>query len=479
MHLFKIALVLCVVLVPWLLRRWKVEERLAWTPPFGLRALGIVALVAILCVCAGPSKVDDAYIYARYVANAVAGRGMVFNLGEHVNALTSPLFAYLLLLGSWMLHGKVLLATEILSGGFMLLACLLAEGMVAFAGLFLASTAYFYALVGMETTLFAFMLLAVAFLFVTKRYGWLPLACVLLVLTRFEGGLLVALVAWQLVRLRARIRWTAFLPALVVGCIYLGLNHHYYGVYLPSSATAKLGQGFSGFWGPWPKAFLWHTELLQNLFAKTVYLIPLLLGFVTASLVMRSNRAYDGIVLPFCGILLAFYVGMNLTGFYFWYFAPFILFGIFYAASAIPRTRVAAVAASALVVVLAVTNGRFLRLPRPEVRYVGYIEAGQWLRQNTPADARIGTVEIGLLGWYSDRYLIDVIGLVTPANAAHIAHHDGSSWLTEDRPDYILLHTADWPWEVVAKQSSEYVMEPVQFDGGVYLVRRRDYGGWR
>ena len=61
---------------------------------------------------------EDGYVYARYVRNALNGLGLVFNAGEHVNALTSPLYSYLLLAVSWLLHGKVLLVNTVLFAFF-------------------------------------------------------------------------------------------------------------------------------------------------------------------------------------------------------------------------------------------------------------------------------------------------------------------------------------------------------------------------
>jgi hypothetical protein len=93
-------------------------------------------------------KLDDAFIYARYIKNALDGDGLVFNAGERVNALTSPLMGYLLLILSWLLHGRVLLAEMILSTIFLASACSFAEAMVPYSGMILASTAFFYTCFG-------------------------------------------------------------------------------------------------------------------------------------------------------------------------------------------------------------------------------------------------------------------------------------------------------------------------------------------
>jgi arabinofuranosyltransferase len=449
------------------------EKRDGRVGGMGVRAFILTVLVVLLSWSAGYSKIDDSYIYARYVANALAGHGMVYNIGEHVNALTSPLYAYLLLFMSWLLQGNVLLATILLSGIFLLLASLLAERMVPFSGFFIASTAYFYVLVGMETSLFLFMLLAVTTLFQWKQFNWLPLASVLLVLSRFEGGLLVGLLAWQLNRKRARLDWISFVPAFVVAFCYLLLNHHFYGAYLPSSATAKLQQGLSGYWGRWPTAFLAYHDMVAIPFAKTRYIIYLVAIFSFVGAAQMFKNSFSRLILPFCGGLLAFYVLLNLSGFYFWYYAPFLLFAIMYASYPIPRTRVALVAVSLLLTLVVITNAFFLRKPWPEGRYSGYIDAGKWISQNTPPNARIEAAEIGLLGWYSNRYILDVIGLATPKNAMHIAHHDAASWLAEDLPDYILVHQPSWRWERVATNSPDYELLPRMFTGGIVILKKK------
>ncbi|CAN5757352.1 hypothetical protein BH10ACI4_BH10ACI4_15320 [soil metagenome] len=480
MHVFSLAVLVCGIGLPLWLRRYSERQHAnrrpeAKLPSYLWRVLPAISIVAFLCWCSGASKIDDSFIYARYVENALAGHGMVFNVGEHVNALTSPLFAYLLLLCSWILHGNVLLATILLSVFFMMAACAVAEIVVPFSGLLLAGTAYFYELVGMETSLFVFLLLICIALLKFERYNWLPLCGLLTVLSRFEGGLLVVLIALEMYRRKTAPAWTALIPPIAVTGAYLILNHSYYDAYLPSSAIAKLGQGFSGYWGRWPTAFLGHLELLQEPFQATLYLVPILLGLATAGLVSRSSPLLNRIALPFCSLLLLFYVGFNMTGLYFWYFAPFILFAVLYAAHSIPRTRASYVIAGGFIALLVALNANFLRQPRQERRYAGYVDAGQWLRNNTPANARIAAVEIGFLGWYSQRYLIDIVGLTTPKNAEHVAQRDLAAWLREDRPDYILLHDAPWPWEQYAKQSTDYIREPVKLSGGIYLVRRRDY----
>ena len=70
------------------------------------------------------------------------------------------------------------------------------------------------------------------------------------------------------------------------------------------------------------------------------------------------------------------------------------------------------------------TQNRAANEPNPSE--VLYERTGEWLKANTrPAD-RIGYLEIGYLGYYSQRPIIDALGLVTPEVASHIASGDFS-----------------------------------------------------
>src|ERR1051326_8921364 len=64
-----------------------------------IRAAGFAASAAIVLYCTARTlgfRLDDALIYARYARNFLAGAGLVYNRGEIHNAVTSPLFIWLL-----------------------------------------------------------------------------------------------------------------------------------------------------------------------------------------------------------------------------------------------------------------------------------------------------------------------------------------------------------------------------------------------
>ena len=447
------------------------------TQHLGLRIAAIALMVSVLSFFARHDQIDDALIYARYIANALHGLGLVFNAGEHVNALTSPLYSYLVLATAKVAGGQVLLATASVSAISFLLACSLAESLVPFAGLLLAATGYFYSLVGMETSTFLCMLLLTIFLVERERYNWLPTACILLLLTRFESGALLLPLAVELHRRKRAPSALSFLPAALIALLYLALNRYWYGAFLPASAGAKLGQGRSGYWGHWPFAFLHTAYQLKPEFLPTVYiLIFVALLAIPGMLHVAKTGSYalNRLVLPFLAILLAFYLLFNIPG-YKWYYAPFICFAMIYACAALSRFSPWRWAIVPLLLLSWLTAlHRFRSQPRPSSTQ-NYPGIANWLLANTPPTARIEAGEIGTLGFYCQRcYLMDILGLTLPKNADHIAHADSRAWLAEDHPDYVVVHIAPWVFEDVVKQSPDYERVPVDFGSIVYLLRRKD-----
>ena len=443
------------------------------------RLAGIALLVVVLGYISRHALIDDALIYARYVRNALDGIGLVFNAGEHVNALTSPLYSYLVLATAKIVGGHVLAVSATISAIALFAACAIAETLVPFAGLLLAATGYFYSLVGMESSLFLCMLLLPILLLERGDIDWLPTAGLLLVLTRFEGAALLPPLAWELYRRR---RWPsakAFLPVVLIAAGYLALNHHWYGSVLPASADAKLGQGRSGYWGRWPFAFLDTAYQLKPEFLPTLYIVVAVLALLVPGVLKLRRSPLLRVSLPFLCVLLSFYLLFNLPG-YKWYYAPFLCFAMVYACAALPAAGLWRWAAVPMILLSAWSAERHFVPHAPAVSAPrsaaidGYPGIAHWLQANAPEHARVEAAEIGMLGWYCPRCDVqDILGLTSPKNARHIAHRDTHSWLAEDRPEYIVMHVKPWSFEDVARENPAYERVPVDFGTVVYLLQRR------
>lgn len=436
---------------------------------YRLRVVLICVMFATLTWCGRHYRLDDALIYARYVLHAYQSRGLYFNDGERVNALTSILDTWLQLGLTYVLHGRVLLAQAILGGAFLFGALLMAEAVVPLAGVLLAAGSYFYFLTGMETPIFVFCLALTVWAYTAGKYNWLPLLCVLCCLARLEGGALLLVITLQLWRQRRFPPLVSFVPALLLIAVYLLCNLHFYGSPLPQSASAKIGQGMSGLWGRWPTAFLrFPSDMLLPLGGCWVFAVILtILAWFGSRAPNMATR--NQLVIPFIVLLGSFYVLCNIPA-YRWYYAPFIYFFYIYAARLIPAKKNFQV--SVLIVTVCMALFSSWDLWHNGIEEEPYARAGDWLNEHTPPDARIAAIETGTIGWHCDRYLIDVVGLTTPANARYTANGDISSWIKE-RPDYIVVHfDGRFRWEKVALASPDYEFLPVRFNS-VGLLRRK------
>jgi hypothetical protein len=75
----------------------------------------------------------------------------------------------------------------------------------------------------------------------------------------------------------------------------------------------------------------------------------------------------------------------------------------------------------------------------PIVDWKAYQEVGEWLRDQTPPNARVGVAEVGQVGFYADRWMTDYLGLLQPDVASMIRRGDLYSWLAGYAPDYLVF----------------------------------------
>ncbi len=73
-----------------------------------------------------------------------------------------------------------------------------------------------------------------------------------------------------------------------------------------------------------------------------------------------------------------------------------------------------------------------------------HVAMGRWLRDHTPADAVIATNDIGAIAYYSERRILDIVGLASPQTLAYLkagveADQGVLRLLTDERPDYLVI----------------------------------------
>jgi hypothetical protein len=128
----------------------------------------------------------------------------------------------------------------------------------------------------------------------------------------------------------------------------------------------------------------------------------------------------------------------------------------------------------ALLALLVVGQGRsaWLQHLYPDTRYAIYRAAGEWLQDNTSPQARVAALEVGIIGYYARRPMVDFAGLIQPDIASHLApgstYEDAALWAVDRyHPDYLVL-----PQGVLPRLEQAYAAKdctPIKsFDGKAY-----------
>lgn len=228
------------------------------------RTVAVVAIAGFLALCAlyWPFVADDAYIVGRYALNAAAGDGLVYNRGEWVSALTSPLHALietaLAVVGldpvmSWRIFAPLLPVL----GWFAVVRGLALSGpeLLVFTVLWLGSP--FLALwtvggletplLGLFTLLFAVRLVLIGRAGVARNRDFLLLGLIsgLMFLTRYDSVIVTAplLTALLVSQWRRAALWAGATLCLALVGGWLTFAYLTYGDIFPTSFYVKLASG--------------------------------------------------------------------------------------------------------------------------------------------------------------------------------------------------------------------------------------------
>ncbi|WP_429335850.1 hypothetical protein [Paraburkholderia sp. 35.1] len=442
-------------------------------------------------------QLDDALIYLRYLRNLFDGHGLTYNAGDRFNGLTSPLYSYLLILAN-VLTRNLQYTTIFLSFVFLCAAAITGAHLLAsgkyeqtLCALIIVSFNYFYDTFGMETSLFLFLSALALILYRREQFFGLGLVLGLLFITRSEGVFLgLVLVVDFFVRNRKVPHVKYFVAPVILLAANFAFNYYYYGAFLPATGNAKLGQGKSGLWGE-GLIFL-HVQYMKGAFfggdlRLLAFMLPVGLVGVLTSLRQRIVL----LAILYLVLLGSFYVFLHIPN-YHWYYAPFFFFGLLFVgvgawkvlSFTYERSRGSAVVLTLFLAFFLATSGfvyhsfGISNIQRGSMDV--YKNIGEWIKANTPGNAVVASVEIGTVGWYSDRYIIDILGLTNRYNADYIAHKDLYSWLTKYTPDYILVHQPLWSFEASADcllASGAYAPVEVFNFEGYRLLKRSDAVG--
>ena len=442
----------------------------------GRLVLPILLLTPVATWCYHQVQTDDPYITFRYARNLLDGEGLVYNAGQWVLGTTAPLHAMLLAAGGLLTTDLPLLTSLVNGAALAVLAWLLARLMAiageasagALAALLVVTNPLMGDAFGFELNLFLALTLGGVVAYFSDRPQLAALLLALGTLTRGDGAVPAVLVFFHHLWVR---RSFPVWPALIYGAVCGGwglLAWTTYGTPFPNTLAAKRAMGDSGLWRPF-----WYGALrMPYLYLQQT---PLFLWFGPVALFglvrLRRNDERLWLVLFWTGIVFAAYAAMRIPAASNYYAAmvPSLMLVVALGVIELAERVVARTGTRRFAVVVAVVTLPLViaqAIPvidrvatNPDARYRTYRATGEWLAANTPATAAVGLVESGMGGYFSNRPVVDVCGLVEPAVAAHLAGGDTSWPLRHFRPDYILLHDPVWDLEADAKAAPWFTAE--------------------
>lgn len=456
-------------------------------------ALMVVGHVAALLFFLKDYYIDDSFIHARYAQNLANGYGFTYNAGDEGSyGATSPLFTLLLAAFHWIGHplavaktiGLLSASTNILLLYILVRMALEQSGLSAPGARFVAVASALllatnplvarWSFAGMETALFITFLLATQLGLVCAMAGGdrrlfaaTGVGLGLATLVRPEAFVwIIALLVWpavQFVRDRELRKSTATGAAvMLVTCfVVVGAWFAYaltaFGTVVPNTVLAK-GAAFERFSSP----LLAYYRRFVEQFAATslVALVPIALLAVLAG----PRRLAEGYtakrslwVLPNFAFLLLFAITYwanngEIISRYLTALVPSVI--VIGAAgtslllscgrlrlgwSLHPRSVAfpAAVSATvflALMVVLVAPQARAHARSNEELASLG-----RWLGRNTPQDSIVAALDIGVIGYYSSRDVLDMNGLATRDIIEYLVRGDVYAYLVCTQPDYIVV----------------------------------------
>lgn len=397
--------------------------------------------------------IDDGLIYARYIQNFSNGHGLVYNPGEVFNGLTSPMFTYISILVNKLVRDPIL-SLNYVSMFFHLALVVIIFRWSAWGvfwrivlSLLLASSPYILRLYGMETSLYLFLIAVSLLLFEKDNTLFLGIALSALILTRQEGVFMgLAMLAMHLYSKRDMPPLSHFLVPALMFIAHFGFNILHYGHALPDSSSAKLLHGQSGYWSG-GLSFIPYFYIILDKYGLLFWTLP----FAAFGLV-QSTRLSEYTLVLFLVLLSCFYIVFKIPH-YQWYYAPMVLAYYYFSVLGLAgfsekylqrrKPLIVAAAAIGLIVATIIPIKSDLRFKNDHV----YQDIGKWLKENVASDSKLATVEIGMLGYFSGLYVIDILGLIDRTNAKHVANRDLDGWMDDFDADLILVHDPLWELE--------------------------------
>ncbi len=459
-------------------------------------AILLIAVALTARILPSPRSIDDAYITFRYAQNILDDEGFVYNPGERVMGTTTPLYT-LCMTALGALSGGTEAPFPWLALGFNAVAdaltCLLLWRLgktvgLPRAGVFAAFAwalepfSVTFAIGGLETSLYVFLLTAAATAYAEKRPLLAAMSAALSLLTRPDALILIAPLMldrlWRSLKLNEKLKWSEmtafFLPTLA----WLAFATFYFGSPIPHSVQAKTAAyqlpaeaGLVRLVQHYATLFHLHYFLGSAGIAIGLVLFTFLYLVGAVYVWKQVSRLRAWVVYP---LLYLFVFAAANPLIFRWYLTPPlpVLFLLFFIAAEQILTQflqkktdspVSAWRQLVLSVVLALPLLSLLNAwtihpdhgakhPAPQMAYIQlellYQQAADLVLTQMQPGERLAAGDVGVLGYVTRANILDTVGLNSPQTLKYyplpedayvINYAISSDLILDERPDWLVI----------------------------------------
>ncbi len=381
-----------------------------------------------------PYSPDDTFIYMQYARNITGGGGFSFNAGEPSYGVTSPLWVILLTVpyifsfdGFW--FSKILDLIFAVASVFVFfrLARLIfikdsGEFLaIAAASLFTLNIWFIrWSFTGMETNSAVLCVLLIFYFYYKQNYSFCFFLLGLFFLIRPEGIFLFLVIFISLfIEKRKSLKQdykslflflVLFLIPVIPFLIYAKLT---FGTFVANTALGKstLTLSFGII-----KAQI--TEISKTLAPSSGIEIILSIVFFVYLLREKQFSKYAALILWPVGLIIVYILtDADIISRYFMIIIPvFTLLAV--KSVELLNKRLISGTIVLLVIILIISQVSFYKFVKPHTDNFSegveecLIPIGKWFNENTPPDTRILVNDVGAIGYYSNRYIIDAAALI-------------------------------------------------------------------
>lgn len=416
-----------------------------------------ISIILILFFCGYYYfRPDDTYIFYKYAKNIAEGNGYVFNLGDKINATTSPLYTLILALVYLVLNPLLNIDPAIIGNLISLLA--IVSVLNTIKKLLVDDIQfYFFALIffsmpilkfgfGMETYLNLSMILLSIYYYIKNKLFVSSIFIGLSVLARFDSALFAATILLHYLITKKKFpQINALIGFLIITLPWFIFSKIYFGIFLPTTIAAKLSQYELGLFG---SGLIFLTNSVRVIpghyltVISAVLIVILCLIYLIKNKVSLVNNVGITLLLIWSTSLFITYAFIINAPPYQWYYIPFVLpiaILVSYILKDILNTDKIRIAVLTILFLVAVVLPIKNFIQRYNPKYLNFMGAVGWLNKNANDGSLLAVDDIGILGYhYTNGKVADALGLINPEVAGHLKRKDYNWFLDHFKPEFIV-----------------------------------------